>query len=472
MRRPNRLIPARLRAAAGLLPKTHMAALAGVTLALSASLIILTGDRTESAANTGQSPALNLGDIPFAASHSIQPLALLELPSRAEENHDLTEADSAPELEWLVEVIKNGDNLTRVFQRANLGSRDVHAVVDPNPDAKSQLARIRPGQEIRFGFDSEGALQELRYQRSALEQLVVQRGSEGFSATVETREPEIMSVYREGIINSSLFSSGADAEMPHQVILDLATIFGWDIDFALDIRQGDYFTVTYEEKMVEGERVGTGAILAATFSNRNKLYRAVRYVDSDGQAHYYTPEGMSMRRAFLRTPVDFTRISSNFNMRRLHPVTNTVRPHRGVDYAAPTGTPVYSAGDGRVIASGYTNTNGHYVVIQHGERFTTKYLHLHQRSVKTGDRVAQGRQIGTVGATGLATGPHLHYEFLVDGTHKDPRTVQLPEAMPIEGEERTRFLRQTQPLIQQLAAFTAESSQIELASLEPFSNEG
>lgn len=471
MPRPNRLIPAQLRAAVGLLPKTHLAALAGVTLALSASLIILTGDRTESTSSFSRASEFKLGDIQLAASHRIDALAPLE-STFAEQASEQTPAATTAELEWQVEVVKSGDNLTRVFQRADLGSRDVHAVVDANPEAKSQLARIRPGQEIHFGFDSEGVFQELRYQRSALEQLVVQRGDEGFSATIETREPEIMTVYREGIISSSLFNSGAEAEMPHQIILDLATIFGWDIDFALDIRQGDYFTVTYEEKMVDGERVGTGAILAATFSNQNKVYRAVRYVDSDGQAHYYTPEGMSMRRAFLRTPVDFTRISSNFNIRRLHPVTNTVRPHRGVDYAAPTGTPVYAAGDGRVVASGYTNTNGNYVVIQHGERFTTKYLHLHKRSVKTGDRVAQGKQIGTVGATGLATGPHLHYEFLVDGTHKDPRTVQLPEAMPIEGEERSRFLRQTRPLIQQLAAFTAESSQIELASLAPLSNEG
>lgn len=459
MLRPNRLIPARLRDAADLLPKTHLAAIAGITLALSASLIILTGDRAEPT-SASHTPELRIDDIQLVASYRDPQLSLL------------SEEDADSELDWQVQTVRSGDNLTRIFQRANLGSRDVHAVVDPNPEARSQLARIRPGEEIHFGFDSKGTLQTLRYQRSALEQLVVDRGEEGFSASIETREPEIMTVYREGVISSSLFNSGADAEMPHQVILDLATIFGWDIDFALDIRQGDYFTVTYEEKMVDGERVGTGAILAATFNNRDKLYRAVRYVDSDGQAHYYTPDGMSMRRAFLRTPVDFARISSNFNMRRLHPVTNTVRPHRGVDYAAPTGTPVYAAGDGRVLASGYTNTNGNYVVIQHGERFTTKYLHLHQRSVKTGDRVAQGKQIGTVGATGLATGPHLHYEFLVDGTHKNPRTVQLPEAIPIEGDERTRFLRQTQPLIQQLAAFTAESSQIELASLEPLSSEG
>lgn len=459
MLRLNRLIPAPLRGAAGLLPKTHLAAIAGITLALSASVSILTGDQASPPESASNALDLRIDDIQIATAYRE-----LLLPASFPEGVD--------ERDWQTQTVRNGDNLTRLFQRVNLGSSDVHAVIDSNPEAKSQLARIRPGQEIHFGFDSEGTLQELRYQRSPLEQLTVKREENGFKASLEAREPEVMTVYREGVITSSLFSSGANAEMPHQIILDLAGIFGWDIDFALDIRQGDYFTITYEEKLVDGERVGTGAILAATFSNQNKLYRAVRYVDSEGEARYYTPDGMGMRRAFLRTPVDFTRISSNFNMRRLHPVTKTVRPHRGVDYAAPTGTPVYAAGDGRVIASGYTSTNGNYVVIQHGERFTTKYLHLNQRSIKTGDRVAQGKQIGTVGATGLATGPHLHYEFLVDGVHKDPRTVQLPEAIPIEGQERTRFLRQTQPLIQQLAAFTAQSSQIELASLDSLSNEG
>ncbi len=452
-------VPAKLRATVGLMPKTHLAAVAGISLTLAASLAFLPGDGSDAAESVFSGPTID--DVRVTAQRRDTEL---DIPS--------PEAALAAELTWQVEQIRSGDNLTRVFQRVNLGSVDVHAVVDPNPDARAQLARIRPGQEIHFGLDSDGQLQQLRYQRSALETLVVSRGEDGFAAATEMREPEVVTAYREGIITSSLFVSGQRAGMPHQVIMDLATIFGWDIDFALDIRQGDYFTVTYEEKMIDGERVGTGAILAATFSNRGELYRAVRYVDGDGHTHYYTPDGMSMRRAFLRTPVDFTRISSNFNMRRLHPITNTVRPHRGVDYAAPTGTPVYAAGDGRVVASGYTNANGNYVVIQHGERYTTKYLHLHRRSVKVGDRVAQGKQIGTVGATGMATGPHLHYEFLVEGVHKNPRTVDLPEALPIEGEERTRFLRQTRPLIQQLAAFTAESSQIELASLDLITNEG
>lgn len=444
----------------GLLPKPHLIAVTAVTLTISLTLLLFSSDQTETTTVISDVGTISLDDIQVRAAHR-EPSLTAGIETEAED-----------QLDWQVQQIRRGDNLTRVFQRVSLGSTDVHAVVDPNPEVHTQLARLRPGQEIHFGFDHDGQLQELRFQRSALETLVVSRGDDTFDATIEVREPEIAITYREGIITSSLFVSGQNAGMPHQIIMDLAGIFGWDIDFALDIRPGDYFTVTYEEQMVDGEPIGAGAILAATFSNRGQVYRTVRYVDEDGQDHYYTPDGLSMRRAFLRTPVDFARISSNFNMRRLHPITNTVRPHRGVDYAAPTGTPVYAAGSGRVIASSYTNTNGHYVVIQHGERYTTKYLHLHRRNVKTGDRVAQGKQIGTVGATGLATGPHLHYEFLVDGQHKNPRTVDLPEALPIDDSERTRFLRQTRPLIQQLAAFTAESSQIELASLDIFTNEG
>lgn len=450
--------PATWRDAIDTSPKSHIAAVASVSLVLATVFGVLP-DNDEASPSR---PTYELSEL----------YVVIESRENFFEALDAAEEGLTQELEWRTQVVTSGDNLTSIFRRAGLGLSDVHAVIDPNPDARSQLARIRPGQEMHFGFDDQEQLQQLRYERSALEALVVNRHENTYIASIELREPDVLTTYREGVISSSLFVSGQNAGLPHQVIMDLATIFGWDIDFALDIREGDYFTVTYEEKMVDGKQAGVGTILAATFSNRGNVYRTVRYVDQDGEARYYTPDGMSMRRAFLRTPVDFTRISSNFNMRRLHPITKTVRPHRGIDYAAPTGTPVYSAGDGRVLASGFTNANGNYVVIQHGERYTTKYLHLHRRSVKVGDRVTQGNQIGTVGATGLATGPHLHYEFLIDGVHTDPRTIQLPEAMPIASEERTRFLRQTRPLVQQLAAFTAESSQIELASLDILGNEG
>ncbi|MEZ0151677.1 MAG: peptidoglycan DD-metalloendopeptidase family protein, partial [Candidatus Reddybacter sp.] len=229
-----------------------------------------------------------------------------------------------------------------------------------------------------------------------------------------------------------------------------ANIFGWDIDFALDIRKGDEFSVLYDEKFLDGEKVGSGDILAATFSNHGATFNAVRYIEQDGSINYYTPDGKPMRKAFLRAPLDFTRISSNFSLRRKHPVHKRIKAHRGVDYAAPRGTPVYAAGDGRVVASGYSKANGNYVFLQHGGKYVTKYLHLTKRLTSKGKHVSQGKTIGTVGSTGYATGPHLHYEFLVNGVHRNPRTVKLPDAKTIAKNQRNEFIAQTVPLLNQL----------------------
>jgi murein DD-endopeptidase MepM/ murein hydrolase activator NlpD len=220
----------------------------------------------------------------------------------------------------------------------------------------------------------------------------------------------------------------------------------------LDIRKGDHFNVLYEEKFLDGEKIGAGAILAAEFTNQGHKFRAVRYTNAAGDSHYFTPDGESMRKAFLLAPVDFRRISGNFNPKRLHPIFKTVRPHRGTDYAANTGTPVWASGDGRVVAAGYTKPNGNYVFIQHGNNIQTKYLHLNKKMVKTGQRVKQKQIIGTVGSTGYATGPHLHYEFLLDGVHRNPRTIvqKLPKADSIPKAEMAQFRAQTEPMVAQL----------------------
>jgi murein DD-endopeptidase MepM/ murein hydrolase activator NlpD len=218
----------------------------------------------------------------------------------------------------------------------------------------------------------------------------------------------------------------------------------------------------FEELYVGDEFIGHGDILAAEFVSRGDTHRAIRYTDAQGRADYYDPEGDPMRKAFLRAPVEFSRISSNFNLRRVHPLFKRNMPHRGIDYAAPTGTPILASGDGRVVTASRTDPNGNYVVIQHGEQFTTKYLHLSKfgRGVKSGVRVKQGQTIGYVGATGWASGPHLHYEFLVNGVHQNPRTVQLPDADPIPGAERDRFNARAQPLLTLLDDF---KQQVQLA---------
>jgi murein DD-endopeptidase MepM/ murein hydrolase activator NlpD len=211
----------------------------------------------------------------------------------------------------------------------------------------------------------------------------------------------------------------------------------------------------YQEKYIDGEKVGDGDILATHFSNHGKTYTAVRYTDSKVDSSYYTPKGLSMRKAFLRAPVNFKYISSHFNPVRVHPVLKTIRPHRGIDYVAPVGTPIRAAGDGKVITSGYNKYNGKYIVIQHGNNIVTKYLHLSKRMVSRGKRVKQGDIIGKLGGTGMVTGPHLHYEFVVNGVHQNPKTVKLPTAEPIAKSELDRFKADTADALKQLAAYDA-----------------
>lgn len=231
--------------------------------------------------------------------------------------------------------------------------------------------------------------------------------------------------------------------------MDLANVFGYDIDFALDLREGDEFELVYEEKFVADKVVGSGNILAARFTNRGKTYSAVRYVNKQGLPSYYRADGTSMRKAFIRTPVDFARISSRFSTGRRHPVLNKIRAHKGVDYAAPRGTPIKATGDGRVTLAGRHGGYGNTVIIQHGNRYKTLYAHMHNfaKGIRNGSQVKQGQVIGYVGTTGLSTGPHLHYEFQVNGVHVDPLSQKLPMADPIAASEKQRFLQQSKPLM-------------------------
>jgi len=246
------------------------------------------------------------------------------------------------------------------------------------------------------------------------------------------------------VIDSSLFLAGKQAGLSDNMVMQLANIFGWDIDFVLDIRSGDRFYLVYEKIYREGEFLRDGDILAATFVNQGTHYQAFRF-DVDGQGRYFDADGRPMRKAFLRAPLNFSYISSNFNPARFHPILKRVKPHNGIDYRAPAGTPVYAAGDGRVIRSEYNKYNGNFVFIQHANNIETHYLHFSRRVVKQGDRVHQGQVIGYVGSTGLATAPHLHYEFVVNGVHRNPRTVSLPKVEPLKGTALAGFRAQAAP---------------------------
>ncbi|MCB1669273.1 MAG: peptidoglycan DD-metalloendopeptidase family protein [Pseudomonadales bacterium] len=450
----NQTTPRRQRLA-GNLSKPHFMA-AGVALCLVAAIALIPSN---DAVAKRRSTEITLS---FTAPKEIKS----ERTSSGESSNSHTELlpeEAEIALQWQTEQVRNGDNLTSIFKRASLNATDVYNVMSAKQHAKV-LTKMLPGQSLRLGFNEQGKLEKLVYEKSRLESYQFTDTEHGFSGEHVVLAPELLPTYRQATIDNSLFLAAEQANMPHNLIMELANIFGWDIDFVFDIRKGDRFAVLYEEKFLDGEKIGTGNILAAEFTNQGKTFSAVRYENSEGIANYYTPEGLSMRKAFLRAPLDVFRISSNFNLRRKHPIHKKIKAHRGVDYAAPRGTPVYAAGNGKVIAAGYSKANGNYVFIQHGQRYVTKYLHLHKRYVRKGQTVAQRKTIGTVGSTGYATGPHLHYEFLVNGVHRNPRTVELPQAKPIAAQELGPFNNATAPLLAQLASYNQNN---QLAMVDP-----
>lgn len=355
--------------------------------------------------------------------------------------------------------VRSGDNLSLIFDRVGLTPQDVYRVSNSAGDT-SILTRLYPGYKLAFNIDESGELNELEIIINPLESYVFRVNSAySFDVAHIEREPQLIPIYKEATINDSLFLAAQRGGISAAITMEIAGIFGGVIDFMLDTRVGDNFNVLYDERHLNGEYIGNGSIQVAQYTNQGENYTAIRYVNLNGEVDFYNPQGESMRKAFIRNPVDFTRISSNFTLSRRHPILNTIRAHKGTDYAAPTGTPVVASGDGRVTWASRNGSFGNLVVIQHGDRFETKYAHLssYARGVRVGSRVKQGDIIGYVGSTGGATGPHLHYEFLIDGAHRNPRTVhdQLPKAESVPAEEMDRFLQQTQILMSQLDAITS-----------------
>jgi murein DD-endopeptidase MepM/ murein hydrolase activator NlpD len=319
------------------------------------------------------------------------------------------------------------------------------------PELRKQIDLLKPGELLRF-MHRGGELVGLERKLSDSETLKVTRDENGFNSDVLENPLEIRTRTGSATIHSSLFQAAADAELDDRVAIELADIFQYDIDFVLDIQPEDRFTVVYEEVFQDGTLLRTGNILAAKFVNDGREYRAVRYVDQQGHPEYFTPDGKSLRKAFIRAPVQFSRVSSTFNPSRRHPILNTIRAHRGVDYAAPIGTPVRAAGDGKVKFVGRQGGFGNVIELEHGSGVVTVYGHLSRfaAQLRRGQRVDIGQVIGYVGMTGLATGPHLHYEYRVNGVHKNPQTVPLPDAQPIPAIESERFLNTTADLVNAL----------------------
>lgn len=379
----------------------------------------------------------------------------------------LAKKNSPPTYKDLTATVETGDSLSRVLSKKGISAQDIYKVSLADKKQKT-LLQMKPGQTLNFTVnEASGELMQLTLILNRLESVLFKRNNQTFDRENIVRTPNIIQAYKEAEINNSLFVDGLKSGIDQPLLIELANIFGWDIDFALDIRKGDSLSVLYEEKFLDGEKIGHGNIIAAQFINNGRTFQAIRYQTQKG-ASYYTPDGLAMRKAFIRTPVDFTRISSKFNPNRLHPIFKTSRPHRGVDYAAATGTPVKAAGDGKISFAGKQNGYGNVVIIDHGRGYQTLYAHLNgfARSTKRGARVQQGTTIAYVGQTGWATGPHLHYEFRINGTHKNPVTVKLPNDDPMPKADLKKYLPYAKQIVATLKDFQSPAFAQKFASLE------
>ncbi|HVL01228.1 MAG TPA: peptidoglycan DD-metalloendopeptidase family protein [Dongiaceae bacterium] len=443
-------------------PRKHLLAAAICSAAMVVALTLLPSpDATATKTIRLDSPVVSAAPTALDAARDLVietegKAALQEEPAtESTPEADAALATAEPQDLWQTETVRSGDTLSHVFQRAGLNRQDVQNILDAKGDI-SAFKKIHPGQRLRFDIRESG-LAAVEYVISRTESLLVEKKEDGFHASLSAQELVPYTSYAEGTIDSSLFVAARKAGLSTSMTMDVANLFAWDVDFALDIQKGDSFKVIYRQFYLNGEKVKDGEILAAQFTNEGKTYTSIRYETEDGSAEYYTPKGESMHKAFLRSPVDFARISSHFNLSRKHPVLHTIRAHKGTDYAASRGTPIKATGDGKVIFAGWKGGYGRVVIIQHAQGIQTLYGHMNgfARNVRAGSRVNQGQLIGYVGNTGLATGPHVHYEFHVNGSVRNPVTVKLPMANPIAASEKAKFTALAAQMQSQLATYAA-----------------
>ena len=365
----------------------------------------------------------------------------------------VAEASDDSSLRTVDLVIRAGDTVGKRLQSMGVSSDTVSALLN-NQIARPVLTTIYPGQRLTLSFDESNDLISLEQAMNETQRLLVTKeGPAEYAGEIVDIPIATHVKYAYGTIDDSFFLAGQKAGLDDNLIFELVNIFSYDIDFALDIQPEDHFALLYEERFVGDKQITPGRILAAEFVNQGKVYQAIRFEDNEGHADYYTPDGKALQKAFLRSPVKFSRISSHFTSGRKHPILNRVRAHRGVDYAAPSGTPVKASGEGKVIFAGRKSGYGNCIILQHGKEYTTLYGHLSRfaSQVRTGNRVEQGQTIGYVGMTGLATAPHLHYEFRVNGVHQNPLSAALPTSQPIPSKYRERYLAQAQTLLRQMS---------------------
>jgi murein DD-endopeptidase MepM/ murein hydrolase activator NlpD len=421
-----------------------MTRLAPFAAAASAALILW---------HTARDTPASLGRAPSPLTYPNAPAASAPVPASAPVVAQEASLGSTIEV-----IVGRNDTLDAIFRRMALDTADL-AAIRQLPGIRQSLDFLKPGDAIKVTH-ADGEIRELTRRVSETQTLNVVRKDEGFAAKMIDNPVQTRIRTATASIDSSLFQAAEAADISDTVALKLANVFAWDIDFVLDIREGDRFTAVYEQIFQDGKYLRDGEVLAAEFINAGKVYRAVRFVSDTGHAGYYSPDGAPMRKAFLRAPVEFTRVSSGFNPHRLHPILNRIRGHMGTDYAAPTGTPVHAAGDGRVAFAGRRGGYGNALILAHSNSVSTLYGHMSRfaKHVGIGTRVQQGDVIGYVGMTGLATGPHLHYEYLVNGVHKNPQTVQLAGAEPLRAAALEKFRGEVAPLLADLPAQTTPAT--------------
>jgi murein DD-endopeptidase MepM/ murein hydrolase activator NlpD len=357
---------------------------------------------------------------------------------------------------WREERIQRGDTVGSVLARMGVDDAQALAFLRTEPAARP-LYMLRPGRPLRAQTAADGRLVELRFHTADGDLLTIARDGARLSAQSAPAPADVRWMMAAGEIRTSLFGAADAAGLPDAVTIQLADVFSGDIDFYKDLQRGDRFRVVYEERALDGEAVGAGRIVAAEFTNRGRTFRAFLWRDAAGVESYYAEDGSALRKAFLRSPMEFSRITSGFSNARFHPILQTWRAHRGVDYAAPLGTAVRATGNGRVAYAGVKGGYGNVVELRHSGAFSTVYAHLSRFApvAKAGARVAQGEVIGYVGQTGWATGPHLHYEFRVDNVQRNPLTVALPGGEPLAPADRAAFGARIAPASAQLGMVRA-----------------
>ena len=349
------------------------------------------------------------------------------------------------------ERIQRGDTVASLLARLQVDDPAAAKFLRDHKQAKA-LYQLIPGRTVRVTTRADGKLVSLRY-LNGTNLLAVDRNGDSFTVEEQAAQLEQRVLMKSAEIRNSLFGATDAAGLPDAVATQIADIFSTDIDFHRDLRKGDRFSVVYEALYHRGEAVKTGRVLAAEFINQGKAYRAVYFNYAENQGAYYTPDGRNLRKQFLRSPLEFSRITSGFTNARFHPILQQWRAHKGIDYGAPTGTRVKATADGVVESASRHSAYGNLIVLRHQSKFTTWYAHLSgfAKGLRKGQRVAQGAVIGYVGATGLATGPHLHYEFRINDMHQNPLRVAIPAAPPITPEQKPKFEQATQPYAQRLA---------------------